>query len=165
MKMTPVYHLRRIEVTNDWAINQISFVYDDGQTWSIGNKRGTKELKEVILDNGEYLVRVTHEKYFQVHFYVFFCVFLPSAYREGSVVHFYVYFYFVKLMKFVNLIFVLYWPSLNLSVMFHDDDFHEADVNYRFLFFPHFISTMYKVLPIVIIFRNAITINYIQYKF
>jgi hypothetical protein len=95
----------------------------------------------------------------------FLCVFLPSAYREGSVVHFYVYFYFVKLMKFVNLIFVLYWPSLNLSVMFHDDDFHEADVNYRFLFFPHFISTMYKVLPNVIIFRNAITINYIQYKF
>ena len=67
--MSSTYHLKRIEVTNDWAINQISFVYDDGQTWSIGNKRGTKDLKEVILDIGEYLVRVTHEKYYQVHLF------------------------------------------------------------------------------------------------
>ena len=39
-----------------------NFIFLVPQTWSVGNNGGTKDPKEVILDKGEYLVRVTHEK-------------------------------------------------------------------------------------------------------
>ena len=60
------YRLKEIQVRSDWAISQISFIYDDGQKWSVGNKFAATELQKVILDTGEYLVRVTHEKLVQV---------------------------------------------------------------------------------------------------
>ena len=60
------YRLQRIEVKSHGALNRIAFFYDDGQTWSVGNKYGLPDHKVVILHKDEYLVRVTHEQYKQV---------------------------------------------------------------------------------------------------
>jgi hypothetical protein len=61
-----LYRLKKIQVTSDWAVRRICFTYDDDQTWSVGNSSSGKDLLEAVLDRGEYLVRVTHEKYHQV---------------------------------------------------------------------------------------------------
>ena len=61
-----LYRLKKIQVTSDWAIGRICFTYDDDQTWSVGNNASGRDRIEAVLDRGEHLVRVTHEKYRQV---------------------------------------------------------------------------------------------------
>ena len=57
------YRLQRIEIKRGDAIDQIKFCYDDGKEWLAGHDGGKADSRVVIFTKGEYLVRVTHERF------------------------------------------------------------------------------------------------------
>mmetsp|Transcript_32437 Transcript_32437/g.40708 ORF Transcript_32437/g.40708 Transcript_32437/m.40708 type:complete len:837 (+) Transcript_32437:163-2673(+) len=59
----PSYRVKKIQVQRGDAIDQIKFTYDDGKVWSAGHDSGKADNRVAIMTNGEFLVRVTHEKF------------------------------------------------------------------------------------------------------
>jgi ATP-binding cassette subfamily B protein len=57
------YRLKRIEIKRGDAIDQIKFGYDDGKEWSAGHDGGKADSRVAILTEGEFLIRVTHERF------------------------------------------------------------------------------------------------------
>eukprot|EP00111_Clytia_hemisphaerica_P023637 TCONS_00069688-protein len=56
------FRLKRVDITTQESISQIKFTYDDESIWCYGPDRGTKSNRPIILYEGEYLVRVSHER-------------------------------------------------------------------------------------------------------
>ena len=63
IKNKSLYRLQRIEIKRGDAIDQIKFCYDDGKEWLAGHDGGKVDSRVVIFTKGEYLVRVTHERF------------------------------------------------------------------------------------------------------
>jgi ABC-type multidrug transport system fused ATPase/permease subunit len=59
----PSYRVETIEIKRGDAIDQIKFTYNDGQEWSAGHDGGKTDKRKVIFTDGEFLVRVTQEKF------------------------------------------------------------------------------------------------------
>jgi len=57
------YRLKRVEIKRGDAIDQIKFIYSDGKNWSAGHDGGKADNRQVVMTDGEYLVRVTHERF------------------------------------------------------------------------------------------------------
>ena len=55
--------LRRIDVKHGWAVDQIKFTYADGSSWSAGQDGGSADRRPAVMSAGEYLTRVTHERF------------------------------------------------------------------------------------------------------
>ena len=55
------FRIKKIEVKKYEAIDQIKITYDDNTEWTSGHDDGDKDSRSVIMTEGEYLVRVTHE--------------------------------------------------------------------------------------------------------
>jgi len=67
VKYEAAYRLKRIEIKRGDAIDQIKFIYSDDSTWAIGHDSGGKaDVRPAIMTEGEYLVRVTHEKLYNL---------------------------------------------------------------------------------------------------
>jgi subfamily B ATP-binding cassette protein MsbA len=62
------YRLKCIEVMRSAAIDQIKFIYDDDTSWTCGHDGGKRDSQVAIMTPGEYLVRVSHER-FENHTY------------------------------------------------------------------------------------------------
>ena len=67
---TPCYTLpktrdqvKRIEIKRSNCIDQIRFIYADDTQWSIGHDGGKTDPRIAIMTDGEYIVRVTHERF------------------------------------------------------------------------------------------------------
>jgi len=56
------FRLKRVDIIAQGSISQIKFTYDDESIWCYGPDRGTKSNRPIILHEGEYLVRVSHER-------------------------------------------------------------------------------------------------------
>eukprot|EP00638_Chattonella_subsalsa_P010817 CAMPEP_0117800532 /NCGR_PEP_ID=MMETSP0948-20121206/14514_1 /TAXON_ID=44440 /ORGANISM="Chattonella subsalsa, Strain CCMP2191" /LENGTH=309 /DNA_ID=CAMNT_0005632805 /DNA_START=89 /DNA_END=1016 /DNA_ORIENTATION=+ len=59
----PSYRVKKIQVQRGDAIDQIKFTYDDGKVWSAGHDSGKADNREAVMTDGEFLVRVTHERF------------------------------------------------------------------------------------------------------
>ena len=60
-----LFRVKKITARRGLAIDQIKFEYTDGKTWSVGMDGGRKDNREIVLTKGEYIVKVTHEKFEQ----------------------------------------------------------------------------------------------------
>merc|ERR1711936_447377 len=69
------YRIKKISARTGWALAQIKFEYTDGKTWSVGVDSGRKDNRRYIMTEGEYIIRVTHEK-------------LPQRWYAGASVEF-----------------------------------------------------------------------------
>jgi len=57
------YRLKQIRVRSSDAIDQIKMMYTDGTEFSVGHPGGRSALRPVIMCDGEFIVRVTHERF------------------------------------------------------------------------------------------------------
>ena len=57
------FALRRIDIKRSDGIDQIKFTYDDDTAWFAGHDGGKADVRAAIMTHGEYLVRVTHERF------------------------------------------------------------------------------------------------------
>lgn len=57
------YRVKKIEVKRGDAIDRIKITYDDGTVWSNGHDGGKADSRAAVMTAGEYLVRVTHERF------------------------------------------------------------------------------------------------------
>jgi len=57
------FSLRRIDIKRSDGIDQIKFTYDDDTAWFAGHDGGKADARAAIMTQGEYLVRVTHERF------------------------------------------------------------------------------------------------------
>ena len=55
--------VKRIEIKRSNCIDQIRFIYEDQTQWSIGHDGGKTDPRIAIMTDGEYIVRVTHERF------------------------------------------------------------------------------------------------------
>eukprot|EP00040_Diaphanoeca_grandis_P017754 m.93060 g.93060 ORF g.93060 m.93060 type:complete len:898 (-) comp26600_c0_seq1:338-3031(-) len=61
---TPPYRLNKIEIHRSDAIDRIKFTYSDDTTWLVGHDGGKADPRIAIMTPGEYLVAVTHERFY-----------------------------------------------------------------------------------------------------
>ena len=54
--------LKKVVIRSSDAIDQIKFIYNDGKVWFIGQDCG--KVGVAILTEAEYLIRVSHEKFY-----------------------------------------------------------------------------------------------------
>ena len=59
--------LKKIVIRSSDAIDQIKFIYSDGKVWCVGQDCGRVDDRVAILTEAEYLVRVSHEKFYNYH--------------------------------------------------------------------------------------------------
>ena len=56
--------LKKIVIRSSDAIDQIKFIYNDGKVWSVGQDCGKEDVRAAIMTEGEYLIRISHEKFY-----------------------------------------------------------------------------------------------------
>lgn len=61
------YRLKKIVVHRSDAIDQIKFEYDDETQYYCGHDAGTADPRELILTEGEYVVKVAHERFDNIY--------------------------------------------------------------------------------------------------
>jgi hypothetical protein len=59
----PEYRLSRVDISRGDGIDSIKMTYDDASIWCHGHDGGKEDNRPMILTEGEYLVRVTHETF------------------------------------------------------------------------------------------------------
>jgi len=59
----PSFRISSIEIKRGDAIDQIKIIYDDGQEWCAGHDGGKADKRKVVLTEGEFVVRVTQERF------------------------------------------------------------------------------------------------------
>ena len=61
------YRVRKIEVKRSNAIDSVKISYDDETFWSVGHDGGKADPRVAVMAEGESIVEVTHEAFYQKH--------------------------------------------------------------------------------------------------